>query len=196
MGGTLLKAKSDLFSPYKVRAQLFSPSYATNEHIIHQWTTALLGLAMLAAIFIITLEYWWWGTLYLRTGLVLWISLYAALVIPSLWHKMWLIGSLRWLIWVLLGPVCLCLVIMLIFRLGITDYTIHRYFYRSTWLMVFSSGLGLWALSWRVYSYRSILILSQRHRLVRFLIQFFMDAAFLTGFIIMITNIESITYLG
>lgn len=162
-------------------------------------TESIISVFVLAVeswILIATLQYWWWGLLFFKTGFIFWISLFIILLIPSSFILKKFTSTIIYNSVILIVPVILCVAVNFILYIGWIDPTLHRYLYRCTWLMIFIGCNTLWSIFWKMVSYRNLLQLFLDDRGMKIKIKvgilIFLDGVLLVGFALLLTNIEGV----
>ena len=111
---------------------------------------SLLMLMLEAWLYVITIQYWWWGQVYLKSAVLLWIALSVAMVVPSIPFGKRASISLTRISKILMIPSIVAFGFIMAFYFGLPDFC-GRYIYQSTLMMgVFTSCLiGVLITKWR-----------------------------------------------
>lgn len=159
---------------------------------LSQYFTGIGILLIQAGIIVVTAQYWWWGSMYLRTGLLFWAALSFTLIVPCPFISRRFGAMCAWHAWILLLPTLICSILMILFRLGVTDIIVHRYFYRSYILLAVACFSLLWALFWKIYAYRLVIQGSVGKRVIFISVACLWDCIWAFGFLMLLLNIETI----
>jgi len=155
---------------------------------------SVLMLIIEAWLFIVAIQYWWWGQIYGKTGILLSSAMTICMIMPSVVFGKNTNLSLNAISRMLLIPSIIAFGFILAFRFGFTDY-FGRYIYRSSIMMIIFGicFLGmLFAKWWFIHSYTIRDICQRKIRKGLPEISLILDLLFTAGFALLITNIEGI----
>lgn len=153
---------------------------------------AAIVLAVEAWILVMALEYWWWGQIYIKTALLMFMALYLVLTIPAAlvtWNPR---RTLQWHAAILVVPTLVAIACIALLRVGIIEPASARYLYRVTGLMIVAGGCIAWVITWKVAGY-VVQFKSNRPaalKNLRIAAGIFVDVACIAAFALLLLNIE------
>jgi hypothetical protein len=114
---------------------------------------AVTALAVEAWILVVTLEYWWWGQVYIKTALLVFGAFLLVLTLPAALVTWRPSRIFQWHAAILVVPSLVAVACTALLRFGIIDPTSARYLYRVPGLMVVTGTCIAWVLAWKVAGY-------------------------------------------
>jgi len=139
-----------IFFPVDIHRRLFDEEQGTT------WKTGAVAAAALAVeawILVMALEYWWWGQVYIKTGLLVFGAFYLVLTFPAALVTWRPSRMFQWHAIILVVPTLAAITSIVLLRFDILDPDSTRYLYRVPGLMVVAGGCIAWVLSWKVAGY-------------------------------------------
>ena len=140
------------------------------------------------------LMYWWWAQIYLYTGSIFSISLFILVLLNPVVLFLVNRNSEEFLIHLevqkksFIVPLVIGRGFMIVHLLGLTDITVHRYLYRSIFIMV-AMGISLiYALIQKYKYYKKTF----DRNIKKMVVAFFVDLVSLTLYFLLLTNIEGL----
>ncbi|MEX2684599.1 MAG: hypothetical protein Q6373_023715 [Candidatus Sigynarchaeota archaeon] len=120
------------------------------------WKTGAVAAAVLAVeawILVMALEYWWWGQVYIKSGLLVFGAFYLVLTLPATLVTWRPSRMFQWHAIILVVPTLIAITSIVLLRFGILDPDSDRYLYRIPGLMVAAGSCIAWVLSWKIAGY-------------------------------------------
>jgi hypothetical protein len=114
---------------------------------------AASALAVEAWVIVMTLEYWWWGQIYIKTALLVFGAFFLVLTLPAALVTWRPSRIFQWHALILVVPVLVAVACIAMLRFGIIDPSSTRYLYRVPGLMVVAGACIAWVLAWKVAGY-------------------------------------------
>lgn len=141
------KLLKDILFPVDLHACIFDAEAGATRRA---GAIAAGALAVEAWIFVIALQYWWWGQVYIKTGLLVFGALYFVLTLPAALVTWSPSRTFQWHATILFVPTLVAIACIILLRIGVIEPASAHYLYRVTGLMIAAGGCIAWALAWKI----------------------------------------------
>ncbi|HME51594.1 MAG TPA: hypothetical protein VKM55_05210 [Candidatus Lokiarchaeia archaeon] len=139
-----------MFMPWRIHARIF---HGENPPDRKQVVASLAMIALECWILVITLEYWWFGQIFVKTTLLLLGAILLLVIVPSGLISRRFSCMLSWHGVILAFPAIACCVSIVLLRFGVIDANSNYYIYRIPGLMILAGICISWTLFWKFAGY-------------------------------------------